>query len=89
MTKVTKESINYVVNNIAFVVNHGGAPIFGNIINNFNKGYKPAKDFVNNLARMVCNGELPTDIDVVKYLSNLTAREIVPYSYSKYPKVKE
>lgn len=89
MAKVTKESINNAVNKITFVGKVGGIPIFGTIINNFNKGYKPAKDFVKNLARMIDEGELLTNIDVINYLTNLAPNEIVPYSYSKYPKVKE
>ena len=89
MTKVTKDSINNAVNKIAFVANVGDIPIFETIVNNFNKGYKPAKDFVKNLARMIDEGELLTNIDVINYLTNLPPREIVPYSYSKYPKVKE
>ena len=89
MAKVTKESINNAVNKIAFVGNVGGIPIFGTIVSNFNKGYKPAKDFVKNLARMIDEGEFKTNIDIINYLSNLAPNEIVPYSYSKYPKVKE
>lgn len=89
MAKVTKESINNAINKIAFVANLGGIPIFGTIVSNFNKGYKPAKDFVKNLARMIDEGEFTTNIDVINYLTNLPPSEIVPYSYSKYPKVKE
>lgn len=89
MAKVTKESINNAVNKIAFVAKVGGIPIFEIIVNNFNKGYKPAKDFVKNLARMIEEGEFKTNVDIINYLSNLAPNEIVPYSYSKYPKVKE
>lgn len=89
MAKVTKESINNAVNKIAFVANLGGIPIFDTIVSNFNKGYKPAKDFVKNLARMIDEGEFKTNVDIINYLSNLAPNEIVPYSYSKYPKVKE
>ena len=89
MAKVTKESINNAVNKIEFVAKVGGIPIFGTIVSNFNKGYKPAKDFVKNLARMIEEGEFKTNIDVINYLTNLAPNEIVPYSYSKYPKVKE
>ena len=89
MAKVTKESINNAVNKIAFVAKVGGIPIFEIIVNNFNKGYKPAKDFVKNLARMIDEGEFKTNIDIINYLSNLAPNEIVPYSYSKYPKVSE
>ena len=89
MVKVTKESINNAVNKIEFVSNNGGAPIFGIIKRNYDKGYKPAKDFVKNLALMIEKREFKTNIDVINYLSNLTPNEIVPYSYSKYPKVKK
>lgn len=89
MAKVTKESINHALNKIEFVAKVGGIPIFGIIVSNFNKGYKPAKDFVKNLARMIDDGEFTTNIDVINYLTNLSPSEIVPYSYSKYPKVKE
>ena len=89
MAKVTKESINNAVNKIAFVANVGGIPILGTIVSNFNKGYKPAKDFVKNLARMIDEGEFKTNVDIINYLSNLAPNEIVPYSYSKYPKAQE
>lgn len=89
MAKVAKESINNAVNKIAFVADVGGIPIFNTIVSNFNKGYKPAKDFVKNLARMIDEGEFKTNVDIINYLSNLAPNEIVPYSYSKYPKVKE
>lgn len=89
MAKVTKESVSHALNKIEFVAKVGGIPIFGIIVSNFNKGYKPAKDFVKNLARMIDEGELLTNIDVVNYLTHLPPREIVPYSYSKYPKIKE
>lgn len=89
MAKVTKESINNAVNKIAFVANVGGIPIFGTIVSNFNKGYKPAKDFVKSLAIMIEDGVFKDNIDIINYLTNLAPNEIVPYSYSKYPKVKE
>lgn len=89
MAKVTKESINNAVNKIAFVAKVGGIPIFEIIVNNFNKGYKPAKDFVKNLARMIEEGEFKDNIEIFNYLTNLAPNEIVPYSYSKYPKVTE
>jgi hypothetical protein len=89
MAKVAKESINNAVNKIAFVADVGGIPIFEIIVNNFNKGYKPAKDFVKNLARMIEEGEFKDNIEIFNYLTNLPSREIVPYSYSKYPKVSE
>lgn len=89
MAKVTKESINNAVNKIAFVADVGGIPIYDQILKNYVKGYKPAKDFVKNLARMIDEGEFKTNVDIINYLSNLAPNEIVPYSYSKYPKVKE
>ena len=87
MAKVTKESINNAINKIAFVANVGGIPIFVTIVSNFNKGYKPAKDFVKNLARMIEEGDFKDNIEIFNYLTNLAPNEIVPYSYSKYPKV--
>lgn len=89
MAKPTKESINNAVNKIAFVANVGGIPIFGTIVSNFNKSYKPAKDFVKNLAIMIEDGMFKDNIEIINYLTNLPPSEIVPYSYSKYPKVKE
>ncbi len=89
MAKVTKESINNAVNKIAFVAKVGGIPIFEIIVNNFNKGYKPAKDFVKSLAIMIEDGVFKDNIDIINYLTNLAPNEIVPYSYSKYPKVEE
>lgn len=89
MAKVTKESINNAINKIAFVANLGGIPIFGTIVSNFNKGYKPAKDFVRSLAIMIEDGAFKDNIEIINYLTNLTPNEIVPYSYSKYPKTQE
>ena len=89
MAKVTKESINNALNKIEFVCKVGNIPIYDQILKNYVKGYKPAKDFVKNLARMIDEGELLTNIDVINYLTNLAPNKIVPYSYSKYPKVKE
>ena len=88
MAKVTKESISNAINKIAFVANMGGIPIFGTIVSNFNKGYKPAKDFVKNLAQMIDEGKFKDNIDIINYLTNLAPNEIVPYSYSKYPKTQ-
>lgn len=87
MAKVTKESINNAVNKIAFVAKVGGIPILGTIVSNFNKGYKPAKDFVKSFAIMIEDGVFKDNIDIFNYLNNLEPNEIVPYSYSKYPKV--
>lgn len=89
MAKVTKESINNAVNKIAFVANVGGIPILGTIVSNFNKGYKPAKDFVKSLAIMIEGGVFKDNIEIINYLTNLAPNEIVPYSYSKYPKTQE
>ena len=89
MAKVTKESINNAVNKIAFVANVGGIPILGTIVANFNKGYKPAKDFVKSLAIMIEDGAFKDNIEIINYLTNLAPNEIVPYSYSKYPKTQE
>lgn len=89
MAKVTKESINNAVNKIAFVANVGGIPILGTIVSNFNKGYKPAKDFVKSLAIMIEDGVFKDNIEIINYLTNLAPNEIVPYSYSKYPKTQE
>ena len=89
MAKVTKESISNAVNKIAFVANVGGIPIFATIVSNFNKGYKPAKDFVRSLAIMIEDGVFEDNIDIINYLTNLEPNVIVPYSYSKYPKVEE
>ncbi|MBQ2397809.1 MAG: hypothetical protein II304_12375 [Bacteroidales bacterium] len=88
MAKVTKESINNAVNKIEFVYKVGNIPIYDQILKNYVKGYKPAKDFVKNLARMIDEGELLTNIDVINYLTNLAPNEIVPYSNSKYPKAQ-
>ena len=89
MAKVTKESINNVLKKIEYMYKVGNIPIYDQILKNFAKGYKPAKDFVKNLARMIEEGEFKDNIDIINYLSNLAPNEIVPYSYSKYPKVSE
>ena len=89
MAKVVKESIDNVLKKIEYMYKVGNIPIYDQILKNFAKGYKPAKDFVKNLARMIDEGEFKTNVDIINYLSNLAPNEIVPYSYSKYPKVKE
>ena len=88
MAKVAKESIDNVLKKIEYMYKVGNIPIYDQILKNFAKGYKPAKDFVKNLARMIEEGEFKSNIDIINYLSNLAPNEIVPYSYSKYPKVK-
>ena len=87
--KVKKESIENALNKIEFVCKVGNIPIYDQILKNYAKGYKPAKDFVKNLARMIDEGEFKTNVDIINYLSNLAPNEIVPYSYSKYPKTQE
>ena len=89
MAKVAKESIDNVLKKIEYMYKVGNIPIYDQILKNFAKGYKPAKDFVKNLARMIDEGEFKTNVDIINYLSNLAPNEIVPYSYSKYPKIKE
>ena len=82
----TKETITSALNKIEFVYKMAGIPIFGTIVNNFKKGYKPAKDFVKNLANKIEDGKFKDNIEVMNYLTNLHPNEIVPHSYSKYPK---
>lgn len=89
MAKVTKESINNAVNKIAFVYKVGNIPIYDQILKNYVKGYKPAKDFVKSLAIMIEEGVFKDNIEIINYLTNLAPNEIVPYSYSKYPKTQE
>ena len=82
MTK--KEYISNALNKIEFVAKT--IPAFGFIVRNYNKGYKPAKDFVKNLARKIEEKEFSSNIDIINYLTNLPPSEIVPHTYSKYPK---
>jgi predicted nucleotidyltransferase len=84
--RVKKKSIENALNKIEVAYKMGNIPIYDQILKNYAKGYKPAKDFVKNLARMIEEGEFKTNIDILNYLSNLEPREIVPHSYSKYPK---
>lgn len=83
----TKEHISNALNKIEFAYKMGGIPIFGTIVNNFKKGYKPAKDFVKNLANKIESGDFQDNVEIINYLTNLPPSEIVPYSYSKYTKV--
>lgn len=84
--KVKKESIESALNKIEVAYKMGNIPIFYQILKNYAKGYKPAKDFVTNLARKIEEGEFKTNIDALNYLTNLEPSEVVPHSYSKYPK---
>lgn len=84
MTK--KEYISNALSKIELAYKVGNIPIYDQILKNYAKGYKPAKDFVKNLARMIEEGEFKTNIDVWNYLANLPSSELVPHAYSKYPK---
>ena len=84
MTK--KEYISNALSKIELAYKVGNIPIYDQILKNYVKGYKPAKDFVKNLARMIEEGEFKTYIDVLNYLANLSPSELVPHAYSKYPK---
>ena len=84
MTK--KEYISNALNKIEFAYKVGKIPIYDQILKNYAKGYKPARDFVKNFARMIEEGEFKTNIDALNYLTNLPSSELVPHSYSKYPK---
>lgn len=84
MTK--KEYISNALNKIEFAYKVGNIPIYDQILKNYAKGYKPARDFVKNFARMIEEGEFKTNIDALNYLTNLPPSELVPHSYSKYPK---
>ena len=81
--KVKKESIENALNKIEVAYKMGNILIYGPILKNYAKGYKPAKDFVKNLARMIEEGEFKTNIDILNYLSNLDLREIIPHTNSK------
>lgn len=84
MTK--KEYISNAISKIELAYKVGNIPIYGQILKNYAKGYKPAKDFVKKLARMIEEGEFKAYIDVLNYLANLPPSELVPHAYSKYPK---
>lgn len=84
MTK--KEYISNALNKIEFAYKVGNIPIYDQILKNYAKGYKPARDFVKNFARMIEEGEFKTNIDALNYLTNLPPSELVLHSYSKYPK---
>lgn len=82
--KTNKEPI--ALNAIEYVSTVGNVTVYNSIVRNYKKGYKPAKDFVKNVAEKIDNGEFDTHIDLFNYLTELELTEIIPYTYSCYKK---
>lgn len=82
-----KELNQKVVNAIEFVCKEGNIGAYQFILKNYEKGYKPAKDFVKQIVEKIESGELKSNIDLINHISNkeLTT-EIIPYTYTKYKK---
>lgn len=87
--KTKKETIEIVLNTIEFVCNVGNIPVYSCILENHKKGYKPAKDFVKKVAERIENKEIETKIDLINHLTTLPLSEIIPHTYSRYPKTEK
>jgi hypothetical protein len=87
--KTKKETIEIVLNTIEYVCNAGNMPVYGYILKNHKKGYKPAKDFVKKVAERIENKEFETKIDLINHLTTLPIGEIVPHTYSRYQKTEK
>ena len=85
-TMKSKELNQKVVNAIEFVCKNGNMAVYSFILKNYEKGYKPAKDFVKQIAEKIESGELESNIDLINHISEKELNEIVPYTYSKYKK---
>lgn len=81
-----KETIESVLSVIDYVYKFGNIPVYDYILKNYKKGYKPARDFVKGIAEQVENGYIKCNIDLMNYLTNLEPSDIIPYTYSRYPK---
>lgn len=84
-----KETIEVVLSAIDLVCNVGNMPVYGCILENHKKGYKPAKDFVKKVAEKIENKEISDKIDLINHLTTLPISEIVPHTYSRYPKTEK
>lgn len=85
-TMKTKELNQKVVNAIEFVCKNGNMAVYSFILKNYEKGYKPAKDFVKQIVEKIESGELKSNIDLINHISNKEISEVVPYTYSKHRK---
>ncbi len=81
-----KENIANALNKIECMYKLGNVPVYEIIKRNFDKGYKPAKDFVKKLADKIEQREFANNVDILNYLTNLEPSELIPHTYSKYPK---
>lgn len=81
-----KELNQKVVNAIEFVCKNGNMSVYSFILKNYEKGYKPAKDFVKQIVEKIESGELKSNIDLINHISNKEISEVVPYTYSKHRK---
>ena len=82
--KTKNETNEIVLSAINYVCNVGNMPIYNQILKNYNKGYKPAKDFVKKVVEKIDSKEICTNIDLINYLSNIKLTELIPHTYSRY-----
>ena len=84
-----KETTEVVLSAIDRVCNVGNIPVYGCILRNHKKGYKPAKDFVKKVVEKIENKEITDKIDLINHLTTLPIGEIIPHTYSRYQKVEK
>lgn len=84
-----KETIEIVLSAIDLIYNAGNMPVYGYILKNHKKGYKPAKDFVKKVAEKFESKEISDKIDLINHLTTLPIGEIIPHTYSRYQKTEK
>ena len=82
MSEKEKQVRGAVISAMVLVKEH--IPAYYQILRNYEKGYKPAKDFVKKVTNEVMNGNLKSNIDIINYLTNYPNTERVQYTYTKY-----
>ena len=85
-TNRKKVALTTALDAIEYVSTVGNVTVYNSILRNYKKGYKPAKDFVKNVAEKIDNGEIGTLVELFNYLTELELTEIIPYTYSCYKK---
>lgn len=80
----SKANLELALNKVEFVAQ--SVPMFGCIVKNYKKGYKPAKDFVKKLSAKIESGDFNSNIEVINYLTNLPLEDVIPHTYTRYPK---
>ena len=84
-----KETTEVVLSAIDLVCNVGNIPVYGCILRNHKKGYKPAKDFVKKVVEKIENKEISDKIELINHLTTLPIGEIIPHTYSRYQKTEK